>query len=63
MLLRFILWMILFFIAAKIIGATIRYLRRTLTPNRHIKDQQKRSNVEEYKNVEDVPYEDVSNKK
>lgn len=63
MLLRFILWMILFFIAAKIIGTALRYVRRLLTPNKHIQDPGTRNNGKKYTNVEDVPYEDVSNKK
>ncbi|MEW5797389.1 MAG: hypothetical protein AB1728_00150 [Bacteroidota bacterium] len=63
MLLRFILWMIIVFIAAKIIGSTLRYLRRLATPNRHIKDQRHETKVDEYKDVEDVPYEDISDKK
>ena len=62
MLLRFILWTILIFIAAKIIGITLRYLRRALTPNLHIKNHRNQSKIEDSKDVEDVPYEDVSNK-
>ena len=63
MLLRFIFWTIIIFIAAKIIGSTLRYLRRIATPNRHIKDHQRETKVDEQKDVEDVSYEDVSDKK
>lgn len=62
MLLRFILWTILIFIAAKILGGILRYLRRALTPNLHVKNQRNQSKVEESKDVEDIPYEDISNK-
>lgn len=62
MLLRYIIWLILIFIAAKIVGSIIIYIRKLLTPNQHIKDRGQDKKVGEYKNVEEIPYEDVSQK-
>lgn len=61
-LLRVILWVILLFIAAKIIGSAIRFVRTLLSPARTtIKSTAK--DPESYSNVEDVPYEEVPDKK
>jgi hypothetical protein len=62
MLIRFIFWMILSFIAAKLIGQFIRYIRQLFIPNQHIQDTSKQQ-VKKYSNVEDVPYEEISDKK
>jgi hypothetical protein len=61
-LLRIIVWVILLFIAAKIIGSVLRFVRSMLSPPRDtIKSTTK--NPEPYSNVEDVPYEEVPDKK
>jgi len=55
-------WVILLFIAAKIIGSALRFLRTMLSPPRNtIKNTTKEP--EPYSNVEDVPYEEVPDKK
>lgn len=63
MLLRFIIWMIIMFIAVKIAGVVIRYIRELLNPNLHIKNSGRRKNIEEEHTVEDIPYEDITDKK
>ena len=63
MLLRYIFWLIVAFIAVKIAGEIIRYLRRLLTPNQHIKNPIQQQRAEKYNNVEDVPYEEIPDKK
>lgn len=57
--LRVIIWIILLFIAVKIAGSIVRYIRKIMTPNRHVVDASARPK-EPYNNVEDIPYEDVS---
>ena len=61
-LLRIIVWVILLFLAAKIIGSIFRFVRTMLSPPRNtIKSTTKEP--EPYSNVEDVPYEEVPDKK
>lgn len=61
-LLRVIVWVILLFLAAKIIGSVLRFLRTMLSPPRNtIKSTSKKP--DSYSNVEDVPYEEVPDKK
>ena len=63
MLLRFIFWMIVAFIAVKIAGEIFRYIRRLLIPNQHIKNHIQQQRAEKYTNIEDVPYEEIQDKK
>jgi hypothetical protein len=63
MLLRFIIWMIIIFIAAKIAGVIIRYIRALITPNRHINNSRHQQTIKEEHSIEDIPYEDVTDKK
>ncbi|NUN69656.1 MAG: hypothetical protein HUU02_08095 [Bacteroidetes bacterium] len=57
--LRFIIWMIIVFIAGKILGVAIRSLRRLLTPNRDVLTKRPRSPFARRTVVEDIPYEEV----
>lgn len=59
MMLRVIIWIILLFIAVKIAGSIVRYIRKIMTPNRHVVDANARPK-EPYTHVDDIPYEDVS---
>lgn len=59
MLLRFILWTIILFIAGKIIGGIIRSVRLFLTPNKHISPVETRGNKKDYSDVQDIPYEEI----
>ena len=63
MLIRFIFWMIMVFILVKIAGEIFRYLRRLLNTNLHIKNPIQQQRAEKYTNVEDVPYEEIPDKK
>jgi len=62
MILRVIIWIILIFIAVKIAGVLVRYVRMLMTPNRHIVDASTQP-TERSTPIEDVPYEDVSDPK
>lgn len=57
--LRFIIWMIIVFIAGKIIGQVIRSVRLLLTPNRNVMQRSPRSPFRRRTPVEDIPYEEV----
>lgn len=57
--LRFIVWMIIIFIAGKIIGQVIRSLRLLMTPNRDVLTKSARSPFSRRPPVEDIPYEEV----
>ena len=63
MLLRYIFWLIVAFIAVKVAGEIIRYIRRLLTPNKHIKNHIQQQRAEKYTDIEDVPYEEIQDKK
>lgn len=63
MLLRFIIWLIIFFIAVKILAVSIRYLRRLFNPKTHSEDFPKSRTAHQNNTIEDIPYEDVSDKK
>jgi hypothetical protein len=60
--LRFIAWMILFFIGAKIVGQIIRAIRLALTPNKNVEIKNQRPHARNGKIVEDIPYEEVKEK-
>jgi hypothetical protein len=62
MMLRVIIWIILLFIAVKIAGSLVRYIRKIMTPNRRVVDAAARPK-EPYTNVEDIPYVDVPDQK
>jgi hypothetical protein len=57
--LRFIIWMILVFIAGKIIGQVVRSVRLLLTPNRNVSTHQPRGPFRRSHPVEDIPYEEI----
>lgn len=63
MLIRFIFWMIVAFVLVKIAGEIIRYIRKLLIPNQHIKNSIQQQRAEKYNNIEDVPYEEIPDKK
>lgn len=60
MLFRFIIWMIITFIAVKFVGTVLRALRTLLTPNSHIGTVPPRRHPFARRPVDDIPYEDVS---
>jgi hypothetical protein len=57
--LRFIIWMIIVFIAGKIIGQVIRSIRLLMTPNRDVMRRAPRTPFSRRTPVEDIPYEEV----
>jgi hypothetical protein len=62
MMLRFLSWMILIFIVAKIVGKIIRSIRIALTPNNDIMNTKQQPQTRNGKIVEDIPYEEVKDK-
>jgi hypothetical protein len=60
--LRFIIWMIVVFIAAKIFGQVLRAIRLMLTPNRDVRNLRNGTPFGRKRNVEDIPYEEVKDK-
>jgi len=62
MMLRFLAWMIIFFIAAKIVGQIIRSIRIALTPNKDVMNSKQQPSRRNGKIVEDIPYEEVKDK-
>lgn len=64
MLLRFIVWIIIGYILAKIIGAVIQVIRKYFSSNRSsqsIHSQREKKQV--YRDVQDVEYEEVEESK
>jgi hypothetical protein len=62
MMLRFLTWMVIFFIAVKIIGQIIRSIRSALTPNNDVMNSNQQPRTRNGKVVEDIPYEEVKDK-
>ena len=60
--LRFIIWMVIFFIAAKITGQLVRYVRLLFTPNKEILTHDRRSKGRTTNAIEDIPYEEIKEK-
>ncbi len=60
--LRFIAWMIIFFIGAKIVAQIIRSIRIVLTPNKDVMNSKQQPPKRNGKIVEDIPYEEVKDK-
>ena len=60
--LRFIIWMIIVFIAGKILGQVIRSVRRLLTPNRDVRKHEPRGPFRPSHPVEDISYEEIKEK-
>ncbi|MDD8017146.1 MAG: hypothetical protein PHP42_02110 [Bacteroidota bacterium] len=60
---RFIAWLIIGFILAKILGAVLRALRNLFQPAPPQHPVQPRQGKQPYTNVQDIDYEDVSDKK
>ncbi len=60
--LRFIVWMIIFFVAAKITGRLIRYVRLQFTPNKEVLKHDQRSHGPPANTIEDIPYEEIKEK-
>ncbi|MFA6468321.1 MAG: hypothetical protein WCW35_05435 [Bacteroidota bacterium] len=61
--LRFIVWMIIVFFAAKILGLAIRTIRKMLTPNRDIARKETASPYTPDTTIEDIPYEEIKDAK
>jgi len=61
--LRFIVWMIIVFVAAKILGQVIRTIRLMLTPNRDIAKKTSASPYSRHTSIEDIPYEEIKDTK
>jgi hypothetical protein len=62
MMIRFLAWMVIFFVAVKIVGQIIRAIRLALTPNKDILNSNQQSRTRSGKIVEDIPYEEVKDK-
>jgi hypothetical protein len=60
--LRFIVWMIIFFVAAKIVGLVIRSVRLMLKPNKDILNRGTAAPFRRSNSVEDIPYEEINDK-
>lgn len=60
--LRFIVWMIIFFVAAKIVGLVIRSVRMMLTPNKDVLNRRTAAPFRRANTVEDIPYEEINDK-
>ncbi len=56
---RFIIWMIIVFIGAKILGQVIRSIRLLLTPNKDVLNRNVSSTCSKQKPIEDIPYEEI----
>ena len=61
---RFVLWLILFFIIAKVLGVVLQFLRQIFAPQQKPKDSvgRKKSSTQ-FNEIEDAEYEDISEKK
>jgi hypothetical protein len=62
MILRFLIWIIVIFTVAKIIGQIIRAIRLALTPNKDVLKSNQQPPTRNGKIVEDIPYEEVKDK-
>lgn len=62
MMFRIIIWMIIIFIAGKIVGQLIRYVRLLMTPNRDVLNHKVHSSFNGKKTIEDIPYEEIKEK-
>ncbi len=62
MMLRFIMWMIIFFVATKIVVWVIRAIRLALKPNKDVSTFNQQPITRNGKIVEDIPYEEVKDK-
>ncbi|MDP1675853.1 MAG: hypothetical protein Q8L88_03225 [Bacteroidota bacterium] len=60
--LRFLAWMIIFYIGAKIVAQIIRSIRIALTPNKDVMNSKQQPPKKNGKIVEDIPYEEVKDK-
>ena len=60
--LRFIVWMIIVFVAAKILGQAVRYMRLLMTPNKDVQKRNSASHTDRKKHIEDIPYEEIKDK-
>jgi hypothetical protein len=62
--LRYIAWIILIYIAAKILGALLKFLRpffqRKLKPEPPVKDKMAK---QQFDNIQDADFEDITDKK
>lgn len=59
---RVILWVIVIYVAAKLIGVLVRYIRRMMMP-RHDTIRQGPKEKRQFQDAEDVPYEEIPDKK
>lgn len=62
MMFRFIAWLIVFFVVAKIVAQVIRAIRIALTPNKDVLNFKQQSRTKNNNIVEDIPYEEVKDK-
>jgi hypothetical protein len=61
---RFVIWLILLFILAKMLGVFIQWLRLILGPGPQPKDTvEQKGNRQQFQNIEDADFEDISDKK
>lgn len=60
--LRFLVWMIIVFVAAKILGQVIRYVRLLFTPNKNVLHHRSSPSKPQSQNIEDIPYEEMKDK-
>ncbi len=60
---QFIVLLIVIFIFAMITGKIIRYVRSLLTPNKDVRTHNRRSKEEHSRIIEDIPYEEIKEKK
>lgn len=60
--LRFIIWIIIIFIAAKIISMVVRSVRLYFTPNKDVFTRKTQQRTKQAKEIEDIPYEEIKDK-
>jgi hypothetical protein len=61
---RFVLWLILFFIVAKVFGVVLQFLRQVFAPPQKPRDGVGRKDSgSQFNDIEDADYEDITDKK
>ncbi len=63
MMFRFLAWLALFFIVTKIVAQVFRAIRLALTPNKDIMNSKQQPRTKNGKDIEDIPYEEVKDKR
>ena len=59
---RFIIWMIIVFFAAKILGHVMRAVRLMFTPNKDVLNRRTGAAIHRSHPIEDIPYEEIKDK-